>query len=98
VDSQFYTEAVNYGGAMYPVGGANSALRVVASFDDTTRSGLMGQRKDNGVRLQLTVSGSPATDYNPEMVELLLNLKKKGPVATFKSAAQVLERFKLSSK
>jgi hypothetical protein len=99
VRAQFATETTNYGdNIVCPIGGANSAIAIVATFEDTTWSGLMARRKNDTPRLELAVSGSPESDYNPEMVDLLLRLKEKGPVASFKGAAQVLERFNLSKK
>jgi hypothetical protein len=96
--TQFFTDTTNYGGIVRPVGGANSALAIVATFEDTTWSGVMARRKNDIPRPELTLSGSPEPDYNPEMVKLLLRLKDKRPVATFKGAAEVLERFNLSKK
>jgi hypothetical protein len=99
MDTQFFTEATNSSGIISPIGGANSALVVAeTAFEATTWLRLTGRRTSDPTRLELAVNGLPASDYDPEMVEQLLLLKEKGPVAKFKGAAQVLERFSLKRK
>jgi hypothetical protein len=86
----FFTQADNLAGPA-PIAGANTTVRVCGLSTAEIyawETPLVGYGKFN-----VLTTDYPAEDsYNPEMVELLLRLKGRGPVARFKSANAALER------
>jgi hypothetical protein len=86
----FFTQADNLAGPA-PISGANTAVHVLR-LSTVEAYAWETPLEGYGNFKTLSTDEIGETPYNPEMVELLLRLKARAPVAEFKNAREAIER------
>jgi hypothetical protein len=86
----FFTRADNLAGPA-PIAGANAAVRVCGLSTAEVYAWEPPLAGYGNFKI-LTTDHPGEYPYSPEMVDLLLRLKARGPVAKFKNSREALER------
>jgi hypothetical protein len=85
----FFTQTNNLGRTA-SVLGANAAARIVGL--STAEVSVWETPMAEWVNVKLLSTDQVESPYNPEMADLLLRLRTRGPVLTFKNSREAIER------
>jgi hypothetical protein len=93
MQTTFFTQTNNLGRAT-SIPGANAAARFVGltTADLSVWEMPMSEWVNGAGNFKLRSTDQVESPYNPEMVDLLLRLKARGPVLRFKNSREAVER------